>query len=77
MHTVDEIASLLHIHTKAHEVGNLTNISQAALTRLKQINAEMGPDGFGKTEVGVAAQEGEPDETDPNDTSGSGIQRRL
>jgi len=70
MHTVDEIASLLHIHTKAHEVGNLTNISQAALTRLKQINAEMGPDGFGKTEAVATPEEGESDGT-------AGIERRL
>src|ERR1700751_591977 len=34
MHTIDEIAALLHIHKTAHEVGNLTNISQGALARL-------------------------------------------
>lgn len=48
MHTIDEIAALLHIHKTAHEVGNLTNISGAALYRLRQINEEMGPNGFGR-----------------------------
>jgi len=63
MHTIDEIAALLHIHKTAHEVGNLTNISGAALTRLRQINQEMGPNGFGRppeqpeTFAGFAEQE--------------------
>jgi len=62
MHTIDEIAALLHIHKTAHEVGNLTNISGAALSRLRQINEEMGPNGFGRpqeteTFAGFAEQE--------------------
>jgi len=63
MHTIDEIAALLHIHKTAHEVGNLTNISGAALTRLKQINEEMGPNGFGRSQEQSEVESEEVDES--------------
>jgi len=47
MHTIEEIAALLHIQEKAHANGNLPNISASALARLRKINEEMGVNGFG------------------------------
>lgn len=43
MHTLEEVAALLHIHEKAHAQGNMGNIAAAALNRLNQINKEMDP----------------------------------
>jgi len=40
-HNADEIATLLHIHEKAHAHGNLPNITASALARLKEINDDM------------------------------------
>jgi hypothetical protein len=65
MHTPEEIAALLQIHRAAHEVGNLTNISNGALNRLKQINDEMGPDGFGAKLQSYTLPEALPEEPEP------------
>ncbi len=63
MHTIEEIAALLHIQEKAHANGNLPNISASALARLRKINEEMGVNGFGTEQVPV---ESEP-EKEPTD----------
>ncbi len=47
MHTIEEIAALLHIQEKAHANGNLPNVAASALNRLRKINEEMGVHGFG------------------------------
>jgi len=57
MHTVEEIAALLHIQEKAHANGGLSNIAASALTRLRKINEEMGPNGFATEAEKAAAEE--------------------
>ena len=47
MHTIEEIAALLHIQEKAHANGDLGNIASSALNRLRMINEEMGAHGLG------------------------------
>lgn len=66
MHTVEEIAALLHIHEKAHANGGLPNIAASALDRLRAINNEMGPNGF--SQVGPPQTEPEPEpEAEPTE----------
>ena len=62
MHTVEEIAALLHIHRNAHEIGGLANISNSALNRLRMINDEMGVHGFGSEPPKVEEPEVKPEE---------------
>ncbi len=57
MHTVEEIAALLHIQEKAHANGGLPNIAASALARLRKINEEMGPNGFATEAEKAAAEE--------------------
>jgi len=57
MHTVEEIAALLHIQEKAHANGGLPNIAASALARLRKINEEMGPNGFATEAEKTAAEE--------------------
>ena len=64
MHTIEEIAALLHIQEKAHANGGLPNVAASALARLRKINEEMGPNGFAtdaeKAEAEEAASKPEP-----------------
>lgn len=63
MHTLEEIAALLHIHkTAAEHGGAMNNIAGAALGRLRQINEEMKPDAF--LEVREPKPEAEPTSKD-------------
>src|SRR5258707_7714840 len=57
MHTIEEIAALLHIQEKAHANGALPNVAASALARLRKINEEMGPNGFATDAEKAAAEE--------------------
>lgn len=39
----NEVSTLLHIAEKSHVQGNLPNIRNAALSRLREIEAELAP----------------------------------
>ncbi len=72
MHTIEEIAALLHIQEKAHANGDLGNIAASALARLRKINEEMGVNGFSAPGPAEARAEPEPQpgpEKEPSDVS--------
>ncbi len=54
----NEVSTLLHIAEKSHVQGNLPNIRNAALDRLREIEAELAP----KPAPAPVAVEPEPEE---------------
>lgn len=73
MHTVEEIAALLHIHKEAAaHGGSMNNIAGAALARLRQINEDMKPDAFTEDR---SASEGH-DQKDVTEPAAGTIPRR-